>query len=334
MYKKLKVGVIGLGFIGEKYVNILNDCSLSELVAVSDIDSNKLKLIKEKFACHIYINYLELLARKDIDAVCICLPEVLHKDAAVQAARHGKHILLEKPIAPNASDANIINQECIKNNVRLMIAHILMFDARYVNLFDQVKEGTLGELSHIFMRRQNTVRAAKRFKGSLSFMHYLGIHDVAWMLLYANSKPISVYCKANNVINKPYNDLDNMYVTIEFENGIVGSLFIGWSLPDNSAITMINRLEIVGTKGMAVIDSGNAGYNVITDEKVSYVDTIHWPEFNGYIQGDLRESITHFVRSTIDGTPYFVDTNNAIEAVKVVDHILIANETKKPTIIT
>ncbi len=329
---KLRIGVIGTGFVGEKYVRIIYDDPLAELKAISDTNEDKAEKLSRQYNCTAYTDYNDLLTREDIDAVCICLPEILHKDAAIKAARSNKHILLEKPISTNHKDAVAIREECCKCGVRLMIAHILMFDARYVKLYEQVSNGELGNISHIFMRRQNTVRAASRFKGTLSFIHYLGIHDLALMLLYANSRPATVFASSNNVINSERNDLDNMYITIGFENGAVASLFIGWSLPDTTAITMINRCEIVGSKGMAVIDSSNAGYELTMSDSVKYIDTVHWPEFNDRIHGDLQLAVSHFIEATLSGKPYLVSTENAIEAVKVADHIFASLDKGKPVL--
>ena len=330
MNSKLRIGIIGTGFVGEKYVKIIHDVPLAELIAISDTDETKTAILSKRYNCPAYIDYNHLLSREDIDAVCICLPEILHKSAAFAAAESGKHILLEKPISTNYEDAVAIINACMKCGVRLMISHILMFDARYVKLHEQVSSGQLGNISHIFMRRQNTVRAARRFKGNLSFLHYLGIHDLAWMLLYANSNPATIFARSNAVINSELNDLDNMYITIGFENGIVASLFIGWSLPDTTAITMISRCEIVGSHGMAVIDSSNAGYDLTLSEGVRYIDTVHWPEFNDRIYGDLQLAISHFVESTLKETPYRVSTENAVAAVKVADHIFASLEKGVP----
>jgi predicted dehydrogenase len=106
---------------------------------------------------------------------------------------------------------------------------------------------------------------------------------------------------------------------INFENGMLGSLCVGWPFPDNPSIMLVNSAEVVGTKGMGTIQATTQSFSIVTPEQVLYPDIINWPEYSGQVQGVLRDTIQHYVRATISGEEYLVDTDNAIDAIRVIE---------------
>ena len=321
--EKLRMGIVGLGFIGARYIKILAEEPCAELIAVYDLDERLTSRLAAQYECACCKRSLELFSRLDIDAVVICVPESEHHAIAIAAAKAGKHILLEKPIAKTVAEAIEIKAACEKNGVRLMIAQTLLFDSRYIQLHERVKQGELGEISYIFARRQNSARVARRFQGKVSFLYYLGVHDIVWMLLYANSPPKKIYAQINDVINRDVGDQDSAFVTINFENGVIGSLCVNWSLPENSAITLISDMEVVGSKGMGVIRVRDHGLEITTNTDIFRPDCMNWPEVdNIIIDGVLKKGFEHFVRSTVNKRSYLVDTDIAIRAVSVIEAAL------------
>src|SRR4029079_1542459 len=77
-----------------------------ELTAIADIDERRARRAAEEFgAHHWYTDYRALLARDDVHFVSLCLPHHLHRDVAIDAARAGKHVLCEKPLALDVGEA-------------------------------------------------------------------------------------------------------------------------------------------------------------------------------------------------------------------------------------
>ena len=103
--KKLKVGVIGLGFIGGLHARIWAESDIAELAVVADVNGEAADSLAAQYGCKGYSDYHEMLRDADIDAVDICVPEDFHVAPAVAAAAAKKAILLEKPIAKTAAEA-------------------------------------------------------------------------------------------------------------------------------------------------------------------------------------------------------------------------------------
>ncbi|OAM92535.1 oxidoreductase domain protein [Pelosinus fermentans DSM 17108] len=104
---KVKVGIIGTGFIGPAHIEALRRLGFVEIVALAD--SNEAVAKQKAEVLHVdkyYGDYMNLLADKEIDAVHICTPNHLHYRMAKEALLAGKHVVCEKPLAVNTEQAN------------------------------------------------------------------------------------------------------------------------------------------------------------------------------------------------------------------------------------
>lgn len=102
----IKVGVIGLGYMGSAHARIYSQLKGCELVGVCDVDSSK-KYLAERHRCKFFKRIKDFL-KEDLDAVSICTPTSFHKQVALEALKEGKHILIEKPLATDVKGAEEI----------------------------------------------------------------------------------------------------------------------------------------------------------------------------------------------------------------------------------
>ena len=103
--KKLGVAVIGTGFWGRNHARVFKELEETELVAICDINAERAKEVARKFDAKAYTSTRELLKRKDIQAVSICTWSIKLANEALKALNAGKHVLVEKPMATNAKQA-------------------------------------------------------------------------------------------------------------------------------------------------------------------------------------------------------------------------------------
>lgn len=316
--QKLRIGVIGLGFIGALHARILHEIPNAELVAVADVDEAKALGVAKRYHCAGYQAYETMIRSEALDAVSICSPDPAHMAAATCAAGNGLNILLEKPMANTEQQAQAIKDVVEAAGGRLMVAHLLHFDPRYAILRQAARSGQLGEVIHLHFRRTNPRSNGRRLGGETSIFWYIGIHDFEMMLACAGSKPTRVYSQQVSKINADIGCEDSVFSTVNFANGALGMVELSWALPQNSALAVNSYAEVVGTKAAGYVNILDQGISIYTAEDVLYPDTSHWPEYNGQIQGDLRQEIQHFVDATLGNQPYVTDTDNAIAAVRVV----------------
>jgi predicted dehydrogenase len=329
----LNLGVIGIGLIGSLHARVITQLPNARLTAVADIDSRKAERLGEEYGCLAYSDYRELLRRDDIDAVVICVPDEHHVDISVQCAHAGKHILLEKPLAITPMDAQQILDATEEAGVRLMVAHILRFDPRYVQLHDALARGDLGEPIHLRMRRQNPAASARRHKGDLPILRYLGVHDADLIRWYAQSEVRQVFAQKVSKFHADIGIEDAVCALLTFESAAIGSIELSWALPDNFPTGIYASAEVIGTRGVGYVNILDQGLCICSEDGVSCPDTLHWPVVNGEIVGDLRDEIDHFVKHTLDDTPYAITTEDAIAAVEIIHACTESIRTNRPILL-
>lgn len=144
--EKIRLGLIGLGYIGKLHLKHCQKLKNAKLIAASDLSKKALKIANDAGIKQTYTNYEQLLSNSNVDAVIIALPTHLHTQCAKQAAEAKKHVFLEKPIARNTTEAKEIILATRKNNVKLMMGYPLRFNPVFCKVKERIADGTLGEI--------------------------------------------------------------------------------------------------------------------------------------------------------------------------------------------
>jgi predicted dehydrogenase len=325
---RLRVGVIGLGYFGERHAKVYHRLPHVDLVAVCDRDEVRAKRLASDLGAEAMTSFHALLARPDIDAVSICLPDREHTEAAVAAAEAGKAILLEKPLAHDAAHARIIVDAVEKSGVRFMVGHILRFDPRYVQVYEASRPEKLGTPIHLKAKRNGIRSVAARVGKNASILFYMGVHDVDAMQWVARSRISRVY--AQKIERLGNGNEDALYAVVNFENGAIGCLDYSWAWPDGLMNGYKAVLEIVGTRSGGFLDCSDQGFYEVLDDRVTGGDTHLWPEINGRIVGDLGDEITHFADAVLTGAPFVQDYREAFDAIPVLDALAESARTGVP----
>ena len=152
MKDRIKLGIAGCGFAGTQtmYAPILRLLEKGSVTALMDPDQQALDFMTRNygnFDC--YNDYGDFLAKADIDAVLVASPVYLHEEQVIQAARAGKHILCEKPMAPTIEACDRMRQAAQTHDVTLMIGFVKRFDKNLQLARELVQAGRLGTLFHI-----------------------------------------------------------------------------------------------------------------------------------------------------------------------------------------
>ena len=332
--EQLKVGVIGTGFIGTLHARIFHESYGAQLVAVADVDPGAEDRVKQSFGCDFYSNYEEMLKKADIQAVSICLPDDNHVAPAIAAAKAGKHILLEKPMARTSVDCLKIKEAVDKNAVKLMIAHILRFDPAYKRLHDAVAGGEVGEVIHLSAERKNSRLLAQRLKGQTSMLFYVGIHDIDAVQWCAGKRITRVYAQRIVNINKKWNSDDCIYILANLGDKVIANFEYSWTFPENFPTGLKSKLEIYGSRSTAFLNRFDMGVQIYkekaTDLPYELYDVLHWPETNDRILGDLKYEIDHFIDALLSGKDFLMPTEDAISAVNVIEAIMESYQKNVP----
>lgn len=148
--RKVRYAVVGLGWIAQETVlpGFRNATPNSELVALVSGSEDKARALAPLYGARLtcaYDRYEALLASGDIDAVFLAVPNSLHKEFAVKAARAGVHVLCEKPLAANAAECEEIIRAAAAGGIRLMTAYRLHFEPGNLRAISLIASGKIGE---------------------------------------------------------------------------------------------------------------------------------------------------------------------------------------------
>ncbi|MDF9407872.1 MAG: putative 4,5-dihydroxyphthalate dehydrogenase [Pelotomaculum sp. PtaB.Bin013] len=144
----IKFGIAGCGRIARVHANEIVALPQAELVAVNDIDPFVLKNFASYYNVKGYRDYKKMLEERDLDVVVICTPSGLHAKMGILAARSGKHVLVEKPLALSLSDADMLVNTCEKAGVILSVVMQKRFNRFFQILKSAIDDGRFGKLSH------------------------------------------------------------------------------------------------------------------------------------------------------------------------------------------
>lgn len=318
---KLKVGVIGVGQMGTLHAKIYSQLPQVELTALCEFDDERRVEIEKEFSCKVYKNYQDMLINPEIEAVSIVLPDNIHREAVEIAVENNKHILLEKPLAKELSDGEAI-YEITKNYDKIFsVAFLLRYDPRFNMIKQRLVAGELGDIIHLYCRRNSPITGPKRYIGASDLSMHVMIHDIDYINWYMDCKPVKVVAKNRSVLLRESKMNDVIYALVTYENGAIACLEACWTLPGNSPTIIDDKLELVGTKGVAYVDSCDYGVKFISDLGIEYPDTRHWYTSNGEVQGDLAIEIQTFVNDVLAGRPSIITPEEALDSLKVVDAI-------------
>ena len=150
-------GLIGAGLWGEMHALIFSSTEGVNFEAVCDIDEERAREIAKKYGVKKwYTRYQDIVDDPDVKALTIATPDFAHKEPAIYAAKMGKHILIEKPLATTVEDAVAINEEVEKAGIIFMVDFHNRWNPAFINAKDSINKGEIGEPSLIYIRHSNT----------------------------------------------------------------------------------------------------------------------------------------------------------------------------------
>ena len=257
------VGIIGSQFISAIHAESLKNCPSAEVAAdASPTPGNAQRFAQQHQIPKHFTNYADLLALDAVDMVVIGVPNDLHCEVVLAAAAAGKHIVIEKPLCLNLSDADRMIEAARRASVKLMYAEELCFAPKYVRLKQLLDSGALGQPTLIKQSEKHDGPHATHFwdvrRSGGGVTMDMGCHAIEFFRWMLGRPPIkSVFAQMSTLVHgeKTIGD-DNAILIIEFENGVIGLAEESWTKLGG----MDDRAEVHGSKGVAYADllHGNA----------------------------------------------------------------------------
>ncbi len=317
--KKIKVGIIGIGFFGEKHAEVFSSMPGVELYAGSTRRQERLRQISERYhITYSYSDYREMLANPEIEAVSVVTHVDSHVAPAVAALQANKHVFLEKPMADSVMNCQTIMAAAEASSGKLMIGHICRFDPRAAIIKQNIVEGKIGRIVSMHATRNLPANIGAEVLDKISPIFGDGIHDVDLMNWFTQSQITQVYARGVRVRN--FKNPDIGWAMYDFASGAVGVTETVWMLPENTPFKIDCRFEIIGTEGAIYLNGGNSGLQINDANGFHQPEAVFWPEIHGMRAGALRSELAYFIHCIRENLPITVITpQESLEAVRAVE---------------
>jgi predicted dehydrogenase len=256
MSSEIGVAIVGAGYWGQNLIRNFWDTEGCRLVLVCDTDSVVLsKALRRYPTIEVTQQYAAVLRHLGAEAVVIATPASTHYEFARCALEAGKHVLVEKPLAANSTEAvSLIELAAAKQKI-LMVDHTFLYTAAVRRMKQLVDAGEIGELLYFDSVRINL----GLLQSDTNVLWDLGPHDFSILDHLCNLQPKSVSAIAGKHLGYPFEDI--VYVTVRYDSSFIAHFHLNWLSPVKVRLTLVG-----GSKKMIVYD------DMESNEKVKVYD--------------------------------------------------------------
>ena len=323
---KLRIGVLSTADIAiKKVIPGMHRAARVEIAAIASRDRDQARAVAERLDIpRAHGTYDALLADPDIDAVYIPLPNHLHAEWTIAAARAGKHVLCEKPLALTAADAGRMAQACDAAGVRLMEAFMYRHHPSWVAVRDLVESGRIGRLAAVrswfsyYNDDPANIRNIREYGGGA--LYDIGCYNVNLSRLLFGGEPTRIRA---SIERDPATGVDVLTSAIlDFDEGSA-------TFTCGTRLETDQRVDIYGTTGRISI---GIPFNIPPDRPTQVfvtaggdppvapaTEVIEFPTADPYgVEADV------FAAAVLDGTPLPFAADDAIANLRVIEGIFAA----------
>src|ERR671920_866926 len=305
----MRVGLVGAGFMGGVHLNAYAAIPEVEVVGVADARTEAAVAGAKMVGARPYASFEELVAAEEVELVDVCLPTAFHRDLALKAAREGKHVILEKPIARTMEDAREILEAFSGDGPRLFVGHVVRFFPEYVGIKEKIDAGELGTIGVVRTSRRspllmgwNDWYADWRLSGGV--LVDLVIHDFDF-LRWALGEVERVY--ARGMLGREYNRLDYALVTLRFAGGAIAHVEGHWGYPGPFNYS----IEVAGSDALLALDSTEpASLQLVGGDPEEIPDLASG-------ESPYAKELEHFIHCIATGEEPLVRAQDACEALRI-----------------
>ena len=238
------MAVIGYGYWGPNLVRNFANIEGARVVSVSDLDPEKLALVRRRHPdVTVTTEFDDLLRDSRIDAIAIATPVHTHYELALAALGAGKHVLIEKPLARTAEQAQRLIEEAARRNLALMVDHTFLYTPAVQKIRELIGEGVLGDIYYY-----NGVRASLGlFQNDVNVIWDLAVHDISIIQYIFGEEPVAV--SATAVSHVPGSPENMAHITLFFRSSCIAQISVNWLSP-----IKVRQTFIGGSRKMIMYD--------------------------------------------------------------------------------
>jgi predicted dehydrogenase len=319
----VRVALVGLGYWGPGLARNLNGLTGARLTALCDLDAARLAPLRSQYpGARLTTDYQSILADPDIDAVVLATPAKSHGALGQMALQHGKHLLVEKPLAMSVDEAEMLVALADAQQRVLMVGHVFEYNPAVRYIKSLVTSGELGDIYYMYSTRVNLGRV----QTDINALWSIAPHDISIMMYLLDRSPVSVTAQGAMVLSGKVEDV--VFLGLNFPGNVVGHAHVSWLDPSK-----VRSMTVVGSRKMVVYDDVASEGKVKVYDKGAYLKS-EGPQYGEFQyklhSGDilipkldlaepLRIECEHFVNCVQNGETPLTDGREGLRVVRVLE---------------
>ncbi len=328
--KQIGVGVIGAGWVGGIRANACAENALVGELQIAEIDPERATEINaETQADHVTHDWREIVASPGVNAVIIASTPESERYPIVRAALEaGKHVLVEKPIAPGPDETDEAIAISEAANLKIAVGYTRRFDPKYAYVNEAIKAGRIGEPVTCLVSRNITREIGAKIRGrsKLSPAAMGGTHSIDFLLWCLQPRlPVKVYSQqAGKLFTQVSETPDHQWIMVTMDDGTTITAGSGWLLPLGYPQYSQSWIEVIGTDGALTVDDTHRDIRTNTVEHgIRYpLSSMPGEQVDHVFAGAMVDETNHFLEAIAYDRPVLA---NAREARLVMDVTMAAD---------
>jgi predicted dehydrogenase len=322
--RTIGVAVIGCGYWGPNLVRNFSVCAGTRVVAVCDKDVARLKRVAAICpTAKLTGSFDDVLGNPEIEAVAIATPVATHVPLATAALEAGKHVLVEKPLAGNVRDAELLVRRAAEAGRILMVDHTYLYSPAIRKIKELVDKGEFGELFYIDSVRINL----GQFQSDINVLWDLAPHDLSIIDYLLGRMPRSLAAMGVSHTSSELEDV--AYLNLDFGNSLMATFHVNWLSPVKLRHTIIggskrsavyNDLDPVQPiqiydSGIQLGQSSEARYGALVSYRMGDI----WSPYVSRSEEPLQNVVRHFADCIVEGKHPLTDGESGLRVVRILE---------------
>jgi predicted dehydrogenase len=320
---KLRIGVIGLGIMGEQYVRIYQRYPLTEVVAVAARTQEKASVIAAKYGvANACASWKDLLARNDVDAVCIATPDGQHYEPASAAMQAGKHVLIEKPMTTNLAEADELVRISRETGVKVQVAFNHRWLAPYHHGRTAIESGAIGKPISAYARKNDTIYVPTEYiswAAQTTPAWFLSCHDIDLVRWFFGSEPMEVraWGVKRVLAARGIDTWDTIQAQVRFSCGAIAVFESAWIYPNTFPTIVDSFVAVTGEAGHLHFDRKRESIELSTNQAFTYPKNFLTSDVFGTLRGAFPACLEDFARCVLEDRPTAVNAQDGRQVTAV-----------------
>ena len=247
MSRPVRIALVGFGYWGPNYARVLHELPGAELALVCDRSEERLALVGSRYrAMQTCRRVEEIFARDDIDAVVVATPASTHAPLVRAALEHGRHVLVEKPMALDVAECEALCDLSASADRVLMVGYTFLYNAGVRKMKECMEPEPFGQMYYLHATRTNL----GPIRQDVNAVWDLAPHDIAIFNYLLDEQPVWASAVGTRVLRTERDDI--AFATLGYRNDVVGNIHVSWADPNK-----VREVVAVGSRRRIVFNDLN-----------------------------------------------------------------------------